>query len=102
MDNVESSQSEHSQLGASALDKFSELGADVVEYVETETRRAPFKALSCAVVAGYLLRNLPVFALFGVFFRLALILVRPAALIFGGVKLCQLLADMNPPSQRAE
>jgi len=87
-------------LRASMLDKVSELAADAVEYVETETRKAPLKALSCAVVAGYLLRHLPIFGLLAVFFRLILILIRPAALIFGGVKLCQLLADITPPGRK--
>ncbi|GEM_PF-4179416 len=101
MNNVESNSGE-GLLRGSALDKVSELSAEVVEYLETETRRAPLKALSIAVVAGFLLRHLPVFGLLGVLIRLLILLVRPAALIFGGVKVCQLLAEVAPPARKAE
>ncbi len=84
-----------SGLVTSALDKLSDLTADSISYVEESTRRSPLKALSFAIAGGYLLRQLPVFGIFGVFFRLGLLLIRPAALIFGGVKLCQFLSESS-------
>ena len=96
MDNLDSTPREAASLTSAALDKVSELASESISYIEESTRRSPLKAIACAVTAGYLLRQIPVFRVIGALFRLALVLVRPAALIFGGVKLCQFLSDTAP------
>ena len=97
MDNIDSTSPDG--FATVALDKISDLTADAISFVEDSTRKSPLKAISCAVAVGYLLRQLPIFALFGVFFRLALLLVRPAVLIFGGLKAYRYLSEQ--PSSKA-
>jgi len=101
MDTPDSTTRAESDFRSSAIDKISELATESIQCIEQSTRRAPLKAIGCAVAAGYLLRHLPIFALLGALFRLALILVRPFALIFGAVKLFQLLAE-SPTFKRFE
>jgi hypothetical protein len=96
MDTPDSAQGEECCFGSAALDKISELATESVTYIEQSTRRSPLKAVSFAVAAGYLLRHLPIFSIIGALLRLALILVRPFALIFASVKLCQYLSGTAP------
>ena len=101
MDTPDSTMREEGDFRSSALDKISDLATEAVQTIEESTRRSPLKALGCAVTAGYLLRHLPIFGIVGALLRLALILVRPFALIFAAVKLFQLLAG-TPSSKRFE
>ncbi len=50
------------------------------------TRESPLRALGRAAVIGYLLRVLPVRALIGALVDLTLVLMRPAAMLFGAAK----------------
>lgn len=95
MDNLDAPPTVNS-LTSTALDRISDLTSETIGYIEENTRRAPLQSIACAVTAGYLLRQIPLFSLLGALFRLALVLVRPAALIFGGVKICQYLAETAP------
>jgi hypothetical protein len=63
-----------------------------VERTRAWTRESPMTALACAAAAGYVLRSLPLCALCGALVRLTLTLLRPAALIFGAVKLYEIVA----------
>ncbi len=55
--------------------------------VVAETQRNPLRSLMWALGAGYLLRLLPTTRVLGGLVRLFLILVKPAALIYGLSKL---------------
>ncbi len=57
--------------------------------VTTYARNSPEKALLSAVAGGYLLRMLPVTRILGAFIRFALLLLKPAAFIYGAAKLWQ-------------
>jgi len=58
---------------------------DVTRYA----RQSPEKALLSALAGGYILRMLPVRCILGGFVRLTLMLLKPAALIYGAAKLWQ-------------
>jgi hypothetical protein len=96
MDTPDSSPHGEASFSSSALDKISDLATDSISYIEKSTRRSPLQAIACAVTAGYLLRQIPVFSLIGALLRVILVLIRPAALIFGGIKLCQFLSGTTP------
>jgi hypothetical protein len=58
---------------------------------ETEgyIREKPTQSLLCAFVAGYILNRLPLGRILGGLFRLLIIALRPAILIYGAAKLYQ-------------
>jgi hypothetical protein len=58
---------------------------------ETEDyiREKPTQSLLCAFVAGYILNRLPLGRMLGGLFRLLIIALRPAILIYGAAKLYQ-------------
>jgi hypothetical protein len=58
---------------------------DVTRYAQ----RSPEKALISALAGGYVLRMLPVTRILGGIVRLTLVLLKPAALIYGAAKLWQ-------------
>jgi hypothetical protein len=64
---------------------------DRVEAVLNETedyvREKPAQSLLCAFVAGYILNRLPLGRIFSGFFRLFIVALRPAILIYGAAKL---------------
>ena len=66
---------------------------DRVEAVLTETesyvREKPAESLLCAFVAGYILNRLPLGRIFSGLFRLFIVALRPAILIYGAAKLYQ-------------
>jgi hypothetical protein len=58
---------------------------------ETEDyiREKPTQSLLCAFVAGYVLNRLPLGRILGGLFRLLIVALRPAILIYGAAKLYQ-------------
>ena len=66
---------------------------DRVEAVLSETedyvREKPAQSLLCAFVAGYILNRLPLGRIFSGLFRLFIVALRPAILIYGAAKLYQ-------------
>ena len=66
---------------------------DRVEAVLNETedyvREKPAQSLLCAFVAGYILNRLPLGRIFSGLFRLFIVALRPAILIYGAAKLYQ-------------
>src|SRR5438477_4314570 len=58
---------------------------------ETEdyVREKPAQSLLCAFVAGYILNRLPLGRIFSGLFRLFIVALRPAILIYGAAKLYQ-------------
>lgn len=73
---------------------------DVVAYAQLE----PEKALLWAAGGGYLLRMLPVAGLLSALVRVLLSLLKPAALVYGGIKVWQkaepFLTPRTPPQSR--
>ena len=69
---------------------------DVVAY----TQLHPHETLICAVGAGYALRVLPTTRILGGVIRLALLLLKPAALIYGVSKLWHAAQKKRPASKR--
>jgi hypothetical protein len=76
--------------------EFPERGLHWVKQVETalsETegyvRERPAQSLLCAFVAGYILNRLPLGRIVGGLFRLLVVALRPAILIYGAAKLYQ-------------
>ena len=60
-------------------------------------RQQPEKALLSALAVGYVLRLLPVMGIARMFLRLALALLKPAALLYGGAKLWQQVQPSGSP-----
>ncbi len=58
---------------------------DAVAYAQLE----PEKALLWAAGGGYLLRMLPLTGILGALIRLSMSLLKPAALVYGGIKVWQ-------------
>ncbi|PYL09613.1 MAG: hypothetical protein DME33_03500 [Verrucomicrobia bacterium] len=76
---------------------------DRVEAVLNETedyvREKPAQSLLCAFVAGYILNRLPLGRIFSGLFRLFIVALRPAILIYGAAKLYQAAQEeesLNP------
>jgi hypothetical protein len=61
--------------------------------LEEQIRREPMKAALLAFAAGFILCLLPLGRLLGVILRMALILLKPALLILGVVKLVEYASD---------
>lgn len=65
-----------------AQDQFSDVMAQTEEFV----REKPAQALAYAALAGFVLNRLPLGRIFGAFFRLFFIALKPALLIYGARK----------------
>jgi hypothetical protein len=85
------------RLSAEVAAEFPERGVhwvkEQVEAALSETedyiREKPTQSLLCAFVAGYILNRLPLARLLGGLFRLLIIALRPAILVYGAAKLYQ-------------
>jgi len=85
------------RLSAEVAAEFPERGVhwvkEQVEAALSETedyiREKPTQSLLCAFVAGYILNRLPLAPILGGLFRLLIIALRPAILIYGAAKLYQ-------------
>jgi hypothetical protein len=85
------------QSSAEVVAEFPERGAhwvkQQVETVLSETedyvREKPAQSLLYAFVAGYILNRMPVGRILGGLFRLLVVALRPAILIYGATKLYQ-------------
>ena len=76
---------------ASAFKSVRENASRRLESYESSVREDPTNSILWAAAAGYVLRILPITALFAFVLRLLLAMVKPAALIFGVYKLYQLV-----------
>lgn len=70
---------------------------DTEEYI----RHEPLKAVLWSMLAGYLMRTLPMTAIVGALVRLLLTAVRPALFLFGAAKFWEELRS-EPLSKQAE
>jgi hypothetical protein len=61
----------------------------VIGETESYVREKPAQSLLYAFIAGYILNRLPVGRIFGGLFRLLVVALRPAILIYGVTKLYQ-------------
>ncbi len=68
---------------------------DTEEYI----RHEPLKAVLWAMLAGYLMRILPMTAIVGALLRLLLTILRPALFIFGVAKLWEALRSGSSREQ---
>ena len=92
---------EHSS--AEAVAEFPERGVhwvkDQVEAILSESesyvRQKPAQCLLYAFVAGYILNRLPLGRIFGGLFRLLVVALRPAILIYGATKLYQAVQEVE-------
>ena len=75
----------------SALKSVRETATRKMESYESSVREDPTSSILWAAAVGYVLRILPITALFAFVLRLLLALLKPAALIFGAYKLYQLV-----------
>ena len=80
----------------SAFVRVQNVADEQIRCVESYTRQSPFAALAIAAATGYVLRNLPVRALAGLFLRLCLVLVRPLIFVVGAVKIYELTRNELP------
>ena len=65
----------------------------VLSETEDYVREKPAQSLLYALVAGYILNRLPVGRILSGFFRLRVVALRPAILIYGATKLYQAAQD---------
>ena len=65
----------------------------VLSETEDYVREKPAESLLCALVAGYILNRLPVGRILGGLFRLLIVALRPAILIYGATKLYQAVQE---------
>ena len=63
---------------------------------ENFVRREPTKAVFYSVLAGYVLRILPVAFILGLFVRAFMLALRPAALLFGAAKVWEMVQSPVP------
>jgi hypothetical protein len=68
-----------------AKDQFEAVLSQTEDYV----REKPAQSLLCALIAGYILNRLPIGRILGGVFRLLVVALRPAILIYGATKLYQ-------------
>jgi hypothetical protein len=62
-----------------------------LEELEEKIRSAPLQSAGLALAAGWVLTQLPVFGLLGLVARVALALLKPSLLVFGGLKAWELI-----------
>lgn len=68
-----------------AKERFEAVLGETEHYV----REKPAESLLCALVAGYILNRLPVGRILAGLFRLLIVALRPAILVYGATKLYQ-------------
>lgn len=85
------------QLLSTNLSRARALSEERFEKGKESIRREPVKAVLYAAGAGYLLRILPVGALFKTFVGVGLALVRPAAVLYLAAKACLYLERAQGP-----
>lgn len=73
-------------------------GVDTAEKI----RQAPLQSVLIAGMAGFLLRFIPVFAILGFLLRTALVLLKPALVVFGVYKLTQCCRSQGGRSLRSQ
>jgi ElaB/YqjD/DUF883 family membrane-anchored ribosome-binding protein len=61
----------------------------VLSETEDYVREKPTESLLCALAVGYILNRLPIGRILGGLFRLLVVALRPAILIYGATKLYQ-------------
>jgi hypothetical protein len=66
--------------------------------LEDRVRRQPNQSLAIALVAGLLLKNLPIRALLGLVVHLTAVLIRPAILVLAVANLYRLLSERQKPA----
>lgn len=62
-----------------------------LEEFEEKVRSAPLQSLGLGLAAGWVLTQVPVFRLLGLVARVALALLKPSLLVFGGMKAWELI-----------
>ena len=86
--------SETSSLESTIKKTFQDLNGSFSQYLqdfEDRVRSSPLAAVSLGVSVGYLLRFFPITFILGVLVRLFLFALKPLVLIFGAVKLFELI-----------
>ena len=66
---------------------------EILATTEDYVRANPTRSLFYGVAAGFILDRLPIFRIFGAFLRLTLMLFKPAILIYGAMKLFQMVKE---------
>lgn len=62
---------------------------EVLGQTEDFVRANPTKSLMYGVAAGFIIDRLPIFRIFGMLVRLALLALKPALFVFGAMKIYQ-------------
>lgn len=62
-----------------------------LEKLEEKVRSAPLQSVGVAVAAGWVLTQLPIFGILGLVVRVALALLKPSLVVFGGMKAWDLI-----------
>jgi hypothetical protein len=101
--------SENSSLESSIKQSFENLSGSATECLqdfEDRVRSSPLAAVALGVSVGYLLRFFPVTFFVTILVRLLLFSLKPLILIFGAVKLYELVrencGDMSPATEERE
>jgi hypothetical protein len=101
--------SENSSLESSVKQTFQDFSGSVtqcLEDFEDKVRSSPLAAVALGVSVGYLLRFFPLGFILGILVRLFLFSLKPLILIFGAVKLFELVkqkrGDAWPTSEERE
>jgi ElaB/YqjD/DUF883 family membrane-anchored ribosome-binding protein len=89
------------QSSAEVLAEFPERGLHwakeqfetVLSETENYVREKPTESLLCALAVGYILNRLPVGRILGGLFRLVIVALKPAILIYGATKLFQAVQE---------
>lgn len=85
-------------LEEAAMEAFQSVGESCEEYrqcCEDKIREAPLASVATAAAVGFLVHILPVTAIVGSVVRIALFLLKPALLVFGALKLYEVLQAKN-------
>jgi hypothetical protein len=72
-----------------AKERFEAVLGETEHYV----REKPAESLLCALVLGYILNRLPVGRILGGLFRLLMVALRPAILVYGATRLYQVVRE---------
>jgi ElaB/YqjD/DUF883 family membrane-anchored ribosome-binding protein len=71
----------------------------VLSETEEYVREKPTESLLCALAVGYILNRLPIGRILGGLFRLLVVALRPAILIYGATKLYQSVQEEESSSR---
>ena len=63
--------------------------------------KSPLKSVGLGLLSLFILKRLPVVGILGLVLRVALTFFKPAALVFGGVKLWQMAKARRPDVSQA-